>query len=363
MTSSRIENLDSLRASAILMVLVFHSTQLFSSQWPWLWQFTQAGFFGVDLFFALSGYLIGSLFFMEKNSTDDVKIRRFILRRISRTVPPYYLALCLSYLAVYFYRGEPFDFGYLIFAQNYYQEMPFFFISWSLCVEEHFYLILPVFLTMYFKLIKKPGVLFVIALFLISLMPLSLRLAYQQIHPKAFGFYQTATHLNFDPLILGVMYAYVSIYFKSAITILLKFKTIIYVITVLLLLSYAWWPLDWMYSLGAYIIGFSFATAVAVSCADKCWSISRLTLMPVLAAASYAIYLTHVLTTHTLEKLFDWLGFDMIEVEFGMIMLITCIVGYLFYSFIEKPLMSWRSRAIPSYRRFNEQADYANRRY
>ena len=138
-----IDNLDTLRASAILLVVIYHSTQIFASELPWLWQITQAGFLGVDLFFALSGYLIGSLFFMEKNTTGRVDIRRFIFRRISRTVPPYLIALAASYLAVYLYRGEPFDLGYLVFAQNYYREIPFFLISWSLCVEEHFYLVLP----------------------------------------------------------------------------------------------------------------------------------------------------------------------------------------------------------------------------
>ena len=363
MKSSRIENLDTLRASAILMVLVFHSTQLYADQWPWLWKFTQAGFFGVDLFFALSGYLIGSLFFMEKNKLGDVSIGRFILRRISRTVPPYFIALALSYLAVYIYRAEPFDLGYLVFAQNYYQEMPFFFISWSLCVEEHFYLILPIALTALFKFFKKPNLTVVLILFFLSLIPLFFRLAYQQIDPKPFGFYQTATHLNFDPLILGVMFAYISIYFKCVLVSILKFKTIVYLTTVILLFSYSWWPLEWMYSAGAYIMGLFFATAVAIACEDKSWSVSKLTVVPVIAAASYAIYLTHVLTTHALEKIFTSLDFDIIVIQLSLIMLIACLTGYLFYKFIEQPVMRWRSKVIPSYRQINQEVDYANTRH
>ena len=363
MGSSRIENLDTLRSAAILMVLAFHSIQLFADHWPRIWQFAQAGAFGVDLFFALSGYLIGSLFFMEKRSTGGVSIGRFILRRISRTVPPYFVALLLSYLAVYFYRAEPFSIGYLFFAQNYYHEIPFFFISWSLCVEEHFYLILPVLLSLLFKAFNKPKLMFVVVLFSMSLIPLVLRIAYQQIDPKPFGFYQTATHLNFDPLILGVMYAYLSTYFKFVLTTLLRFKTFIYLTTVLLLLSYSWWPNEWMYSVGAYIIGLFFATAVAVSCEDKCWSVSKVTFMPVLATASYAIYLTHVLTTHALEKIFTWMDFDSIVIQLSLIMLIACLVGYLFYKLVEKPIMRWRLKTIPSYRRTNQGTDYANKQH
>lgn len=359
----RIDNLDTLRASAIVLVLVYHSTQLFANDWPWVWKITQAGFFGVDLFFALSGYLIGSLFFMEKNKTGGVDIFRFIIRRISRTVPPYYIALGLSYLAVFLYRNEPFDFGYLIFAQNYYYEIPFFFISWSLSVEEHFYLILPVLLTVLYYLFKTPSLIFVAILFFMSLIPLGLRYMYQEIDPKPFGFYQTATHLRFDPLILGVMYAYLSAYYKFAVITLLKFKNAIYLLTVLLLLSYSWWPIQWMYSAGAYMVGLSFATVVAVSCEDKCWPFSRTALVPLIAKTSYAIYLTHVLSTHVLENIFVWLEFDTILVQFCLIMLIACCVGYLFYHLIEQPIMSWRSRVIPSYRQINQEAGYADRRH
>ncbi len=342
------------------MVLVYHSTQIFANEWPMIWQFTRVGFFGVDLFFALSGYLIGSLFFKEKIKTGKVCISRFILRRISRTVPPYFIVLGLSYIAVYLYRNEAFDFGYFVFAQNYYLEIPFFFISWSLCVEEHFYLLLPVMLTLLFGLFKKPNLLFVVILFAMSLIPLSLRVMYQEIDPKPFGFYHTATHLRFDPLILGVMYAYISAYMKTALIRILKYKHAIYILAVLLLLSYSLWPVQWMYSVGAYIIGFSFATAVAVCCEDKCWSISRITLVPITAKISYAIYLTHVLSTHVLVKLFEWLELETVALKFYLIIIMAGIVGFLFYKLIEEPIMNWRKKAIPSYRRTRQEADYAN---
>ena len=342
------------------MVLIYHSTQIFANDWPWLWQFTQAGFLGVDLFFALSGYLIGSLFFMEKNKTGDVNIPRFILRRISRTVPPYFIVLALSYLAVYVYRKEPFDPGYLFFAQNYYSQIPFFLISWSLCVEEHFYLILPALLALLFSVYRQPKPAFAAVLFLLSFIPLVLRFNYQEIEPKAFGFYHTATHLKFDPLILGVMFAYISIYFNFVILFLLKFRHAIYLVTAILLLTFALWPVQWMYSMGAYLIGLSFALSVAVSCEDKCWTVSKMSLVPVIASASYAIYLTHVLSTHLLEILFEWLGFEGIALRLGLIILTACCVGYVFYKLIERPIMNWRSRAIPSYRQSIREMEHAN---
>jgi peptidoglycan/LPS O-acetylase OafA/YrhL len=326
-----------------------------------VWSITQAGFLGVDLFFALSGYLIGLLFFMEKNKTGTVNIFRFIVRRMSRTVPPYLIVLIPSYLAVYLYRGESFDFGYLVFAQNYYQEIPFFLISWSLCVEEHFYLILPALLTVLFSVFRRPGAGIVVVLFLMSLIPLALRFHYQGIDPKPFGFYQTATHLKFDPLILGVMFAYLSIYFKSVLVLLLKFKHVIYTCNIVFLLTFALWPGQWMYSIGAYMIGLNFAVTVAVSCEDRNWSISGLSVVPIVATASYAIYLTHVLSMHLLEMLFDRLEFDNIALQTSLIILAAGCVGYVFYIVVEKPVMNWRSRAIPSYRRTIQESDDANR--
>ena len=92
-------------------------------------------------------------------------------------------------------------------------------------------------------------------------------------------------------------------------------------------------------------------------------NLEKYILVPVMAATSYAIYLTHVLSSHALVKLFEWLQFDTIAIKICLIILVACIVGYLFYKLIELPIMRWRSRAIPSYRRNNLEAEYANTRH
>ncbi len=135
--------LDVLRACAIIFVLVHHVAQ----SWPgldpaWL-KYTRFGAQGVDLFFVLSGWLIGGLFWRELNDNGKVDFLRFWKRRWMRTIPPYLAGLTLAWLAVKIYRDEPFDFGYFLFIQNYYTVMPFFLVSWSLCIEEHFYLLAP----------------------------------------------------------------------------------------------------------------------------------------------------------------------------------------------------------------------------
>jgi peptidoglycan/LPS O-acetylase OafA/YrhL len=109
-------------------------------------RFVSIGKYGVDLFFVLSGWLIGNLYWREHARFGEVQLLRFWSRRWLRTIPPYLAALALSWLAVKLERREPFDWGYLLFIQNYYQRIPFFLVSWSLCIEEHFYLFVPLLL-------------------------------------------------------------------------------------------------------------------------------------------------------------------------------------------------------------------------
>jgi peptidoglycan/LPS O-acetylase OafA/YrhL len=140
--------LDLVRALAITLVLITHCGGVMT-WWlglPFPMFLNVGGFYGVELFFALSGFLIGGLLLelIERNPGFD-GWWRFMLRRWLRTLPLY--ALCLIGLAV-LWRPEG-DFGpYLIeygtLTQNLLWPMPtsnWFGVSWSLTVEEWFYLL------------------------------------------------------------------------------------------------------------------------------------------------------------------------------------------------------------------------------
>ena len=110
------------------------------------------GYLGVDLFFVISGYLIGGIYFRE-SERENFSILRFWSRRWLRTIPPY-LGLVVIWWVGNRITGaqKTLDWNYLFFFQNYISRpymgnMPF---TWSLCVEEHFYLLLPIAL----KLVK-----------------------------------------------------------------------------------------------------------------------------------------------------------------------------------------------------------------
>ena len=141
-----------MRALAILSVLFAHTVFLlpFSSktQISFLSFF---GFIGVEIFFVLSGYLIGKILIgLYSNHPVNTKTTfYFWIRRWFRTLPNYYLALIVSAAVFYisnkaFVFSGPFYLQYFVFSQNLYSAHPdFFILAWSLSVEEWFYLLLP----------------------------------------------------------------------------------------------------------------------------------------------------------------------------------------------------------------------------
>src|SRR5262245_57275931 len=145
---SRLVGLDVLRAVAVLLVLGHHPpTGRPSSDEPsalFLWW--HVGWIGVDLFFVLSGFLIGGLLFEEAKKTGDICLRRFWVRRAFKILPPYFVFLAVVAL-LWLFDGQPSVFDCwpnLLHAQNYLGTADFsVWHTWSLAVEEHFYLLLP----------------------------------------------------------------------------------------------------------------------------------------------------------------------------------------------------------------------------
>jgi len=143
-----IPNLDGLRALAILLVLVHHTTEI---ELPLLDNFQFNGRLGVSIFFVISGYLICTLFLRERDRFGNVCLKSFYLRRIYRLFPLYYAVLLIECLLVFVlnaYSPEnralfadklP---SYLFYYSNWLAtatQGPFF-VSWSLAIEEQFYL-------------------------------------------------------------------------------------------------------------------------------------------------------------------------------------------------------------------------------
>src|SRR6266480_5667042 len=165
-SKQRIPELDGLRGLAILLVLVFHYTAqegllAVGTLASHVQRLTIMGWTGVDLFFVLSGFLIGGILMDVRSSPSYFKT--FYYRRFFRIVPIYYLWIIL-YVALILIAGHaitrlsnsgirpPLDFGifsYFLFLQNVFPVMfsglagAWFGHLWSLAVEEQFYFVAP----------------------------------------------------------------------------------------------------------------------------------------------------------------------------------------------------------------------------
>ncbi len=146
----RVFGLDALRAGAILSVISAHAFVVLYPHMPaWFGLFGHGGFYGVELFFVLSGFLIGRILIdYDSQLSLASTVQTFYLRRWFRTLPLFALFLLVNIVLEFVFRQhrvsgiEVATHGFFLrnFASN---SMSFFGESWSLAIEEWFYLLFP----------------------------------------------------------------------------------------------------------------------------------------------------------------------------------------------------------------------------
>jgi peptidoglycan/LPS O-acetylase OafA/YrhL len=161
--------INGLRAIAVFLVIIYHAKIPFLGE-----HLFQGGFLGVDIFFVISGYLISFLILKELKITNKFSFLNFFERRIRRIIPLLLLVILISFFFAkyYFLPKSLFDFLRSIlfsigFSSNYY----FYYTNqiygaedsllkpllhtWSLSVEEQFYILFPIFLYLIYKYFKN----------------------------------------------------------------------------------------------------------------------------------------------------------------------------------------------------------------
>lgn len=346
-------NLDLLRASAIVMVVVFHIIQRWPVPHPWLSSVTTMGQYGVDLFFVLSGWLIGGLWWRERLVFGNVQIFRFWGRRSLRTVPPYLAALIISWLGVRASRGEPFNWGYLLFLQNYYYKIPYFLVSWSLCVEEHFYVVLPLLLAL---LVRFSSKLMFGLLLVIAFLPLAQRCYWGgSMQDKPFGIFTTATHIRFEGLLLGVWASGLCHNHNRLWAQAQRLLAHAWPVCLLMFASVGFMSPTYKYAIGFTVVALSF-TGLLIKLAGEEPLIESKAIYQV-AASSYSVYLVHAVVLAPGMSLVQKLTFLPELIRFVLVIGVVWTCGFIFFALVEKPSLRLRDRFVP--RRPREQAKAA----
>lgn len=196
-SSNRNQALDILRGIAILLVLGYHYGYFY------LWR--QIGWAGVDLFFVLSGFLISGLLFNEYIKTGKIDVGRFLVRRGFKIYPAYYFLICLTAICLLMTkRPEARNlFGEFFFLQNYAPHI--WAHTWSLAVEEHFYLMLPLLLVLLIRKRSLHAVPWIFAALAATCLSLRIIEANMGVSPLVL---RLQTHLRIDALFCGVALCY-----------------------------------------------------------------------------------------------------------------------------------------------------------
>jgi peptidoglycan/LPS O-acetylase OafA/YrhL len=160
--TDRVFGLDLLRAAAIMMVICAHGfVVLYPHFGDALGLFGHGGFYGVELFFVLSGFLIGQILIRQGLGLGRVgNVALFYVRRWFRTLPLFFLFLLINIWIELQFRGhrvgltETLSHGFFLRNLTGFH-LSFFAESWSLAIEEWFYLLFPAALWLGLKISKR----------------------------------------------------------------------------------------------------------------------------------------------------------------------------------------------------------------
>jgi peptidoglycan/LPS O-acetylase OafA/YrhL len=151
-----IPEMDGLRFVAITMVVLFHLNGYLlaksSSEPDWLAQIASVGFRGVELFFVISGFILGLPFaahYLKNGAT--VNLRKYYRRRLTRLEPPYFVTVLLLFVLALWFQGKsgmalyPHLAASLFYLHNliYGFASPAIGVAWSLEIEVQFYVLAP----------------------------------------------------------------------------------------------------------------------------------------------------------------------------------------------------------------------------
>jgi peptidoglycan/LPS O-acetylase OafA/YrhL len=371
------------------LVLFDHMPEATSPNASWLEiiasGIARVGWIGVDLFFVLSGFLISRLLFQELERTGQIRLGRFWLRRGFKIWPSYFVAY-MSLVAVWVVSNRVFHRGdgqgdtmlahigpNLVFIQNYF---PFYWRwphSWSLAVEEHFYLLLPVALVLAngfrrvaakrnrYPSIFRAGIAFCVVALAVRLFAIFEWPAPRGDQAWLATYYPSHTHA--DGLVLGVLLGYAAHeglplldWIRRYAWALIAFA----LVTVAVVYIYPVTESPFTYTAGFSLLAVAFTGVVGVAyvhpnggTTGARWRTAIPRAIAALGVYSYTIYLSHSVVPNLpgylrAEALTRSLFGNSVWSDRALFFIGSIATGVALSHIVERPALRWRSKLVPS---------------
>lgn len=314
---------------------------------------------GVELFFVLSGFLIGSILIktIDKNEyqLSSKTLVNFWKRRWFRTLPNYYLILIIYTVFVSYDIVDAditqFDWTFFFFLQNFATPFyDFFWESWSLSIEEWFYIIVPILFFFILKFIpSKKGILLIILILIIS--PLLYRVYNSGIKVDKFWLdvrFRKVVLMRLDTIVYGVLAAYIK-YYHFSIWKKFTLGSFIVGLTAILILPNIPIEPNEVFSKTFYFSFTSIAAMLLIPFADSCKDFKTKIgkYLTHISLISYSMYLINLgLGTHIIKTNFPIEDPHDGVLKYILFWVYLILVSTLLYYFFEKPMTSLRDKPL-----------------
>lgn len=362
----KIFGLDLMRVAAILLVLAAHSLWIYPNYSNLLTKAMNfSGFIGVEIFFVLSGFLIGGSLHRNfmKNTYNFKETRHFLKRRAYRIMPNYLLILVCNLLVAWFIGYSVIEpWKYFFFLQNFASPMlPFFPESWSMAIKEIPYFIIPFVLLALSGFVKsgRNRIFLVTTLLLIALPMLgkilfhlhhdNLTLAQWNISLRSVALYRI------DAVMMGVLFSWLHYNYRDfwrKHNRIMAFAAILIMAVLVVLVGFVKvsiqeFPLFWNV---LFLPLISVAAALALPFFSEWKTGPGFLEKPVtfLGAVSYFVYLIHYsLVLYLMKYFIDTTNFTLPELHcFTFCYLVITFGGsWALYVFYEKPILKIREKS------------------
>lgn len=352
--------LDVMRALAILCVVLAHFTPLLFSEWsgtPDIYRWTlYLGSVGVDIFFALSGYLIGGILLRVLPQLQyGAVLRRFWMRRWLRTLPAAYVsALVVWVIAPPRHIGDYLASIAFVGAINPWQLSTESSHWWSLGTEELFYVLFPLMLTLAVRIWPRVPV-FLRTIICFAAVIVTLRLLLLWLLPiQVIGYTELISYVRLDSMVWGVLIQWWRRHHPDQFVALARVGmapgVVIMGTGIALMLDQTRW---YVIALFAGHMLMTAGAALLIPAFEYVHTLGHRAVDRVfvgIALVSYSAYLYHPMMIEALVRQFGAAtSWSMMLTLFVVYLLATFVVATLSYVAVERPVLHWRDQHYPDH--------------